>query len=303
MCHLWDIFTYNSKLLLNDISDYKFNAISSFPSVSKFFDTIQKKFDTATLINEKEIIINEDTEVRAGTIIDATKAPVIIGKNVIVDIGVLIQGPVFIDDNTYIAPGAKIRAGTFIGKNCKVGGEVSSSVICNFSNKVHDGFLGHSFIGEWVNIGAGTNNSNLKNNYSLVKIRIEDKIYPTEQQFLGSLIGDYTRIAIGTNLNTGTFIGIGANYALRNSKFYSQIVIDNSNIAALQFGLKSYDLLTNRLDVKIEYNQSKKEQYRRGNNKSIGLIEQLADQFLWQIFISNRTGHNETCRCRNNQRR
>ena len=76
---------------------------------------------------------------------------------------------------------------------------------------MHDGFLGHSYVGEWVNIGAGTNNSNLKNNYSLIKVKIEDKIYSTELQFLGSLIGDYTRIAIGTNLNTGTFIGLGAN--------------------------------------------------------------------------------------------
>ena len=106
---------------------------------------------------------------------------------------------------------AKIRANNIIGPMCKVGGELTNNNFLGYSNKVHDGFLGHSYIGEWVNIGAGTNNSNLKNNYSLVKVRVKNKIHKTDLQFLGSLIGDYTRIAIGTNLNTGTFIGLGSN--------------------------------------------------------------------------------------------
>jgi hypothetical protein len=89
---------------------------------------------------------------------------------------------------------------------------VSSSVISNFSNKVHDGFIGDSFIGEWVNIGAGTNNSNLKNNYNNIKFSFNGKDYiDTGHQFLGSMIGDYTRIGISSMLNTGTYIGIGAN--------------------------------------------------------------------------------------------
>ena len=94
---------------------------------------------------------------------------------------------------------------------CKVGGELIENNFLGYSNKVHDGFLGHSYIGEWVNIGAGTNNSNLKNNYNPIKVRVDNHIYETELQFLGSLIGDYSRIAIGTNLNTGTIIGIGSN--------------------------------------------------------------------------------------------
>jgi len=210
---LWDIFNYNDQFYLSDINIYKFNAISSFPSVSKLFETIKKRYDSAFLINEKNIIINEDSELKTGVIIDAEKSPVIIGKNVVVDIGALIQGPVFIDDNSYIAPGAKIRPGTFIGKNCKVGGEVSCSIFSNFSNKVHDGFLGHSFIGEWVNIGAGTNNSNLKNNYSSVKFNFHNKSAPTNtgKQFLGVFIGDYTRIGIATMFNAGTHIGLGSN--------------------------------------------------------------------------------------------
>ena len=94
-----------------------------------------------------------------------------------------------------------------------MGGEVSSSVISNFSNKVHDGFLGHSFIGEWVNIGAGTNNSNLKNNYSSVKFDFGDgnDSIITKEQFLGVFIGDYTRVGISTMFTAGTHIGLGSN--------------------------------------------------------------------------------------------
>ena len=213
LCYLWDIFTYSPEFFLNDIAEYKFNAISSFPSATKFFDTIHKKFDLATLVNEKDIIINEDSDIKAGVVIDAENAPIIIGKNVIVDIGALIQGPVFIDDNAYIAPGAKIRPSTYIGKYCKVGGEVSCSIINDYSNKVHGGFLGHSFIGEWVNIGAGTNNSNLKNDYSNIKFNFGDGkgFIDTQKQFLGAFIGDYSRFGISTMLNTGTHIGIGSN--------------------------------------------------------------------------------------------
>ena len=88
---------------------------------------------------------------------------------------------------------------------------MSCSIINDYSNKVHDGFLGHSFIGEWVNIGAGTNNSNLKNNYNKIKFNFGEKVIDTNETFLGSFIGDYTRIGISTMLNTGTYIGLGAN--------------------------------------------------------------------------------------------
>tara|TARA_B110000438_G_scaffold269931_1_gene286696 strand:+ start:152 stop:1204 length:1053 start_codon:yes stop_codon:yes gene_type:complete len=171
------------------------------------------KHDSVILINNQFIKINNGSNLKAGVIIDAEDGPVVLGKNVLVDVGAIIKGPVFIDDNSYVAPGAKIRSGTSIGKNCKVGGEISNSIILDYSNKVHDGFLGHSFIGEWVNIGAGTNNSNLKNNYSTVKFNYGDSrgLVDTKEQFLGAFIGDYTKLGISTMLNAGTHIGIGAN--------------------------------------------------------------------------------------------
>ena len=156
--------------------------------------------------------IGDNTIVKDGVILDSSNGPIIIDDNTIIDIGALLQGPIYISKNSYIAPGAKIRKGTIIGENCKIGGEVSNTIFNSNSNKVHDGFIGDSFIGQWVNVGAGTNNSNLKNNYSNIRFSFNgvDDI-DTNLQFLGSVIGDYTRIGISTMLNTGTYIGLGAN--------------------------------------------------------------------------------------------
>ena len=129
-----------------------------------------------------------------------------------VDIGALVQGPVYIGKNSKINPGAKLRGNIAIGTTCKVGGEVEDVIIHAYSNKQHDGFLGHSYIGEWVNIGANTNNSDLKNNYSTIRINLsKDLEINTMQQFLGVLIGDYSKSGISTMFNSGTVVGLGAN--------------------------------------------------------------------------------------------
>ena len=157
-------------------------------------------------------MISETANIKEGVILDTSNGPIIINKGVNVNVGSLLQGPLFIDKNSYIALGAKIRPGTMIGQNCKVGGEVSNSIFYQNSNKVHDGFIGDSFIGEWVNIGAGTNNSNLKNNYSNIKFSFNGKdSIDTGCQFLGAMIGDYTRIGISSMLTAGSYIGLGSN--------------------------------------------------------------------------------------------
>ena len=170
------------------------------------------KLDFINKFNLKDIYKSANCIIKEGVILDSSNGPILIGNHVTVDIGALLQGPLYIDNYSYISPGAKIRPGTMIGKNCKIGGEISNSIFYANSNKVHDGFIGDSFIGEWVNIGAGTNNSNLKNNYSNIKFSFngEDSI-DTGHQFLGSMIGDYTRIGISSMLNTGSYIGLGAN--------------------------------------------------------------------------------------------
>ena len=203
--HLWDIFDYNEFLLKNDFSN----------SDNYKHSNLCKIHDSSIQVNKDNIFIGERSNIKAGSILESQMKKnecIVIGKNVTIDVGSIIQGNVFIDDNSYIAPGAKIRSGTFIGKNCKIGGEVSYSIVGDYSNKVHDGFLGHSFVGEWVNIGAGTNISNLKNNYSNIKYSYNDSDFiNTDRQFLGSFIGDYSKLGISTMLNTGTHIGLGSN--------------------------------------------------------------------------------------------
>ena len=164
------------------------------------------------IINKSNIHISSSAKVSAGAILDATDGPIIIDDHAFIDIGALIKGPVYIGEKSIINPGAKLRGNISIGPVCKIGGELEDVVIQGYTNKQHDGYLGHSFLGEWINIGANTNNSDLKNNYSNIRMKIsKDLEINTLKQFLGSCIGDYTRTGISTMLNSGTFIGIGAN--------------------------------------------------------------------------------------------
>jgi UDP-N-acetylglucosamine diphosphorylase/glucosamine-1-phosphate N-acetyltransferase len=120
----------------------------------------------------------------------------------------VILGPAFIGDGSVVRACAAIYGGTSIGPVCKVGGEVQSSVLQSHSNKQHGGFLGHSFVGSWVNLGAATNNSDLKNNYGDVRVELDGESIDTGSASVGATIGDHSKTAIGTLLNTGTVVGI-----------------------------------------------------------------------------------------------
>ena len=166
---------------------------------------------TVAIENGDNVFIDGGASVRAGSVLDASAGPIIIADNAYIDIGSLIQGPVYIGPRCVINPGTKLRGNVTLGPQCKIGGEVEDVIFQGFSNKQHDGFLGHSYIGEWVNLGANTNNSDLKNNYGLIRLVINGEEIETEQQFLGTLMGDYSRTGISTMLNTGTIVGLGAN--------------------------------------------------------------------------------------------
>ncbi len=197
--YLWDLIFNLSDILFQD-------------SINKI-DTNNYNIHSSAVINrENNIFINDNVNIGAGAILDSTNGPIIIDKNVKIDIGALIQGPTYIGRDTIINPGAKLRGNISIGPVCKIGGELEDVIIQGYTNKQHDGYLGHSFLGEWINLGANTNNSDLKNNYSNVRMNIsKDLEINTLKQFLGVLIGDYTRTGISTMLNSGTFIGLGAN--------------------------------------------------------------------------------------------
>ena len=144
--------------------------------------------------------------------------PIIIDEDVLIMEGAVIKGPVHICSGSTIKMGAKIYGPTIIGPKCKIGGEVSNCLFLGYSNKAHDGFLGHSIIGEWCNIGAGTSNSNLKNDYGFVKMWDYSKGQFNESanngvksQFLGLYMGDHSKCAINTSFNTGTTVGVNCN--------------------------------------------------------------------------------------------
>ena len=111
----------------------------------------------------------------------------------------------------HAGPGGKIRAGTTLGPDCRIGGEVEASIVQGHSNKYHDGFLGHAYVGEWVNLGAGTQNSDLRNDYGEVTVTVNGRLVRTGQTKVGCFLGDHTKTGLGTLLNTGTSVGVFCN--------------------------------------------------------------------------------------------
>ena len=163
------------------------------------------------IVNPDQVVIGEKVVIRAGAVLDASEGPIVIADRAVVMPNATIVGPVAVGPDSIVKAGAKILTGTSIGPVCKVGGEVEETIFAAYSNKQHDGFLGHSYIGEWVNIGAASNNSDLKNNYSPVRMWCAGTERETGRQFLGLLMGDHTKTGINTLFNTGTVVGFNCN--------------------------------------------------------------------------------------------
>lgn len=198
--HLWDLFTYNDKAIRFD-----------FELITKGRKS-QPISETNGVINSENIFLEEGAVVEFA-VLNAKEGPIYVGKNAEIMEGSLVRGSLALCENAKLNLGAKIYPGTTIGPYCKVGGEVNNSILMGYSNKGHDGFLGNSVLGEWCNLGADTNNSNLKNNYSEIKLwDYESKDYVgTGLQFCGLMMGDYAKSAINTQFNTGTVVGLSAN--------------------------------------------------------------------------------------------
>ncbi|MBM3448214.1 MAG: glucose-1-phosphate thymidylyltransferase [Bacteroidetes bacterium] len=145
--------------------------------------------------------------------LNTTDGPIIIDSGAEIQEGVHLRGPLYIGKNAQVKMGARISGPTSIGEECRIGGEVVNCVILPFSNKGHDGFLGNAVLGSWVNLGADTNGSNLKNNYSEISIQLEFEEHniQTGLLFCGPLIGDHSKTGINTMLNTATYIGVASN--------------------------------------------------------------------------------------------
>lgn len=159
----------------------------------------------------ENIFVEEGAQVRAA-LLNAENGPIYLGKNSLVQEGALIRGPFALCENSHVNMGAKVRGDTTVGPFSKIGGEVSNSVLFGYSNKSHDGFLGNSVIGEWCNIGADTNTSNLKNNYENIKLWNYAKggFKDTGLMFCGLMFGDHSKCGINTMFNSGTVVGVSA---------------------------------------------------------------------------------------------
>jgi UDP-N-acetylglucosamine diphosphorylase/glucosamine-1-phosphate N-acetyltransferase len=198
--HTWEIFSKNESAIEEDFAFLTHNKKSCDISA------------TNKVIGVEKVFLEKGAKVECA-ILNATQGPIYIGKDAEIMEGSMIRGPFAICDHAEVKMGAKIYGATTIGPYCRVGGEVNNSVIFGYSNKAHDGFLGHSVIAEWCNLGADTNTSNLKNTYDTIRLWSYSKqtFVNTHLQFCGLIMGDHSKTGIDTMFNTGTVVGVNAN--------------------------------------------------------------------------------------------
>lgn len=196
----WDIFSKNDVAIEED-----FNLLTEGRKSQPIPKSVQ-------VVNPSQVFIEEGADL-SFSVLNASKGPIYIGKNALIMEGCLVRGPFAMCDNAVLKMGAKIYGATTLGPYSKVGGEVNNSVLFGYSNKGHEGFLGNSVLGEWCNLGADTNTSNLKNNYAEVRLWSYETegFAKTGLQFCGLMMGDHSKCGINTMFNTGTVIGVCAN--------------------------------------------------------------------------------------------
>jgi UDP-N-acetylglucosamine diphosphorylase/glucosamine-1-phosphate N-acetyltransferase len=197
----WDIINNNGEQIVID-----FNILTDGKARRE-----GKIYEGVHLLNEHFIHIEEGAKIKPGVVLDAENGSIYIGKNVKILPNAVIEGPAYVGDGSLIKVSAKIYENTSIGPVCKVGGEVEASIIHAFSNKQHEGFIGHSYLGTWVNIGADTNNSDLKNDYGNVKVYVDGELIDSGSMFVGLIMGDHSKSGINLMFNTGTVVGVSCN--------------------------------------------------------------------------------------------
>lgn len=197
---IWDLFRLNEEALKSD-----FELITTGRQSQPLSATNQ-------VLGAENIFLEEGAKVEF-SVLNATSGPIYIGKNAEIMEACSVRGGLALCESSVLKMGARIYGPTTIGPHSKVGGEVSNSILLGYSNKAHDGYLGNSILGEWCNLGAATNVSNLKNNYATVRLWSynSERFEPTGLQFCGLIMGDHSKTAISTTFNTGTVVGVSAN--------------------------------------------------------------------------------------------
>jgi len=195
----WDLVNNNPEAVKDD-----FKAIEKKGILGRFHE------QAAVYGGGEEVYVAKDAEVHPFVVLDTTSGPIIIDEGAKVFPFSRVEGPSCIGRNSWVVR-ANMHSGSAVGPNCRVGGEVEESIIHGYTNKYHAGFIGHSYVGEWVNLGALTTNSDLKNDYGAVEVYINGKLMNTGETKVGCFIGDHTKTGIGSLINTGTVIGTMSN--------------------------------------------------------------------------------------------
>lgn len=253
----WELIEKNHELLISDIK-----------SLAKK-GTRGEIDETAKVLGKNEVYVAEKSIIEPYTVINTKKGPVYIDEGAIVHSFTYIEGPAYIGKNTIVMPGSIIREGTNIGEVCRVGGEIEASIIQAYSNKYHRGFLGHAYVGAWVNLGALTTNSDLKNTYGNIKVTINNKLVNTGKNKVGSFIGDMVKTSIGTLIYTGKKIGI-------SSHLYGTVYEDvpSFTIYATSLGIEPVEL---KIESAIE--TQKRMMERRGKRMTDSLRKLITTLF------------------------
>lgn len=242
----WDIFAHNGKELRKDFAFIQKNGKSI--GISDPYTKIYKP---------ENIFVEEGAKVYA-SILNAEHGPIYLGKNSEVQEGAMIRGAFALCESSVVNMGGKMRGDNTIGPFCKVGGEVSNSVMFAYSNKAHDGFMGNSVIGEWCNFGADSNTSNLKNNYTNIKIYSykEKAFIDSGRQFCGLVMGDHSKSGINIMFDSGSVVGVnssvyGSKYSPKFIRSYSWGDIENLETYRLDKALEVAELVLARRNLKL----------------------------------------------------
>ncbi len=262
--HKWDIFSQNDRAIRED---YKLLTAGRTSAVVPH---------NVTVIGT-DLFIEEGAVINAGTIINTMSGPVYIAAHAEILEGVMIRGPLAVGEHSVIKMGAKVYGATTLGEGCKVGGEINNAVFFANSNKAHDGYLGNAVIGEWCNLGADTNCSNLKNNYDEVQVweEHENKLVKTGLTFCGLLMGDHSKCGINTMFNTGTVVGVSCN--IYGGSFPDKF------IPSFSWG-GSEGMMTYRLDKALE--TANKMMGRR--NKHLSAADEKMYQYIFEHTAAQR---------------
>lgn len=197
---LWDLIKWNEESLIEDHAQLKRDRCGIVPP-------------HAHVAERDNVWIAPHAHIKPGVYLDGSRGPVVIEDHATIGANAVIEGPCFIGPYATITPLTHIRPGTSISTMCKVGGCVSNSILFGYTNKSHEGYLGDSYVGKWVNLGAGTTTSNLKNTYGEITVKTAEGDVKTGRRFLGAMIGDHTKTAIGTRLMAGTYVGFSSTIA------------------------------------------------------------------------------------------